>query len=49
MGMKFEWDESKNQINIEKHGIDFEDAKGIFDGPMIVCQRLHENGLKPPV
>ena len=34
--MKFEWDESKNQINIEKHGIDFEDAKGIFDGPMIV-------------
>lgn len=34
--MKFEWDEAKNRINIEKHGIDFEDAKEVFDGPMIV-------------
>ena len=34
--MKFEWDESKNLINIEKHGIDFDDAKRMFDGPMIV-------------
>lgn len=30
--MKFEWDESKNEINIQKHGIDFSDAKMIFDG-----------------
>jgi uncharacterized DUF497 family protein len=29
--VKFEWDESKNQINIAKHGIDFSDAKGLFD------------------
>lgn len=28
----FEWDEQKNTINIEKHGVDFQDAKGIFDG-----------------
>ena len=28
--MKFEWDENKNQSNIEKHSIDFEDAKDIF-------------------
>lgn len=28
--MKFEWDENKNQKNIEKHGIDFNDAKDVF-------------------
>jgi uncharacterized DUF497 family protein len=27
----FEWDENKNQKNIEKHGIDFNDAITIFD------------------
>lgn len=32
--MKFEWDESKRQANIRKHGIDFEDAKEAFLGPM---------------
>jgi uncharacterized DUF497 family protein len=30
--MRFEWDEDKNQINIRKHGISFEQAKTIFDG-----------------
>ncbi len=29
--MKFEWDENKNKSNQEKHGIDFNDAKKIFD------------------
>lgn len=29
--MKFEWDENKNQINMKKHGIDFNDAITIFD------------------
>ena len=29
--MEFEWDENKNQKNIEKHGISFERAKSIFD------------------
>ena len=24
---RFEWDENKRQINIEKHGIDFADKK----------------------
>lgn len=28
--MKFEWDENKNQINIKKHGISFEEAKTVF-------------------
>lgn len=29
--MLFEWDEEKNQRNIQKHGIDFSDAITIFD------------------
>ena len=27
----FEWDERKNQLNIAKHGVSFEQAKQIFD------------------
>jgi len=30
--MQFEWDESKNVINIKKHGISFERASTIFKG-----------------
>ena len=33
--MSFEWDEEKNQRNIEDHGIRFEDAQKIFDGPVL--------------
>ena len=29
--MKYEWDENKNRLNIEKHFIDFNDAKEIFN------------------
>ena len=32
--MTFEWDEAKGQANVRKHGIDFETAKRIFDGPV---------------
>ena len=28
--MKFEWDEKKNQINRQKHGISFEEAETVF-------------------
>ena len=28
--MKFEWDENKNQENIKKHGVPFEEAASIF-------------------
>lgn len=31
--MDFEWDEHKNRSNFEKHGITFEEATAIFDGP----------------
>ena len=30
--MDFEWDEDKRQGNLEKHGIDFLDARQAFDG-----------------
>jgi len=33
--MSFEWDEEKNLENKRKHGISFEEAKQIFDGPVI--------------
>lgn len=34
--MNFEWDERKNEVNIDKHGIDFADAHRIFNLPMAV-------------
>jgi uncharacterized DUF497 family protein len=34
--MKFEWDEQKNQSNIDKHGLDFADAYRLFSLPMLV-------------
>lgn len=33
--MAFEWDAAKNAANIAKHGIDFEDAIRIFEGPVL--------------
>jgi uncharacterized DUF497 family protein len=30
----FSWDEDKNRLNQKKHGISFEEAKTIFDGPV---------------
>ncbi|EIC31378.1 BrnT family toxin [Methylomicrobium album] len=31
--MRFEWDETKNQANIRKHGIDFRQASYVFSDP----------------
>ena len=36
MNQKFEWDEKKNEANILKHGIDFNDVPPMFDYPMVV-------------
>jgi hypothetical protein len=33
--MEFEWDPRKAATNLSKHGIDFGDAIGIFDDPMV--------------
>ncbi len=31
---KFEWDSDKNASNLAKHGISFEEAATIFEGPV---------------
>jgi uncharacterized DUF497 family protein len=31
----FEWDEEKNQQNLAKHGISFDEASLIFEGPVL--------------
>ena len=28
--LRFEWDENKNELNIEKHGVSFVEAKSVF-------------------
>jgi uncharacterized DUF497 family protein len=33
---EFEWDEDKSNANLEKHGIDFEDAMKVFYGPVLL-------------
>ena len=30
--MKFAWDESKRAQNLKTHGIDFQDARSVFEG-----------------
>ena len=35
--MRFQWDEQKNEVNIEKHGIDFADAPRIFAAPLLAA------------
>lgn len=40
--MRFEWNEDKNQRNIEKHGIDFRTARRIWKqgGPVEIARRI---------
>jgi hypothetical protein len=33
--MKFDWGHAKNEANLEKHAISFDEAKHIFDGPIL--------------
>ena len=33
--MTFEWDDSKNSVNVSKHGFDFTDAHEVFEGPVL--------------
>lgn len=35
---KFEWDEAKNEMNLRKHRIRFEEAATIFDGPVLTAE-----------
>jgi hypothetical protein len=34
--MQFDWDAGKNFSNLRKHGVDFEEAKTVFDDPLAV-------------
>lgn len=36
--MKFEWDEQKRQANLQKHGIDFVGAEGVFEGYTVTME-----------
>lgn len=38
----FEWDKRKNDSNLEKHGIDFDDAVEIFYG-LVILRRSNRN------
>ena len=44
--MNFDWDESKNRINRDKHGVSFEDAQEAFF-TLIALFVLTFNILKP--
>ena len=37
--MEFEWDENKNNSNIEKHGISFDEAKEVFSDKKLIRKR----------
>ena|SRR5665213_75941 len=39
----FEWDDEKSRLNISNHGIDFDDAKEVFYGPVIIRRSDRNN------
>ena len=41
--MRFVWDEAKNRVNLRKHGISFDVAANVFDGPMLVARDDRED------
>ena len=43
--MEFEWDPEKAAQNKEEHGVSFEDAVGIFSGP-VLTERSDRKGEK---
>ena len=34
----FEWDETKSQENLSKHGLSFDDAETVFSGPCVTFE-----------
>lgn len=43
--MQFEWDENKNQLNQQKHGVDFEEAGTIFNDPLALSFDDPDNSI----
>ncbi len=46
MHLTFEWDEVKENANLRKHGVSFEEAKTVFADPLSITKRdpLHSEG-----
>ena len=44
--MRFEWDPDKNELNIEKHKVSFEDAAEIWDDPDLPALHARKVGEK---
>ena len=44
---EYEWDEPKNWANFEKHGIDFNEARQIFSGPIKLKDYLRRDYGEP--
>jgi uncharacterized protein len=42
--MGYEWDLAKAQSNVEKHGVSFEQASQIFDGPVLQRRDARQRG-----
>ena len=42
--VEFEWDENKERKNIEKHGIDFDQASEIWKGSVLEITRSNRSG-----
>jgi uncharacterized protein len=39
----FDWDKRKSELNLAKHGIDFDDASEVFYGPILLRQSNRNN------
>jgi len=40
---EFEWDPNKNASNLQKHGLSFEEAASIFNGPVLSAPDYSSN------
>jgi uncharacterized DUF497 family protein len=38
MTVRFEWDESKDRLNIVKHGVGFDEARRVFSDPHVIVR-----------
>jgi uncharacterized protein len=45
--MEFEWDEAKNQLNEDKHGICFEEAQEIFERFVLMWEDTRQDYGEP--
>lgn len=36
--MKYEWNQTKNNLNLRKHGVSFEEALEVFDDPLHISK-----------